>query len=99
DRDKGGPPMARHEIRRADQCISTSLVRAGRRPAIQDDRARRPGPRCRHRRLEYAHGAEGMSTWKEILFGILAILLMGIAGEMDYQDAKRAEAAAMEEWR
>ena len=36
---------------------------------------------------------------KEIIFGILVLLLMGIAGEMDYQDAKRAEAAAMEEWR
>lgn len=36
---------------------------------------------------------------KEAIFGILAILLMGIAGEMDYQDAKRAEIAAMEEWR
>lgn len=28
---------------------------------------------------------------KAILFGILAILLMGIAGEMDYQDQKRIE--------
>ena len=29
---------------------------------------------------------------KAILFGILAILLMGIAGEMDYQDQKRIDA-------
>jgi hypothetical protein len=33
-----------------------------------------------------------MSSWKEILFGILAILLMGIAGEMDYQDQMRIDA-------